>query len=128
MRFKTIISFLFIILLFAGCKKDESPTQPVSNPYAGNWRIAFAGDYIGGGSMPIGSDGKFAVTATLQGSSGTFTNVISGSVSSSGSMSADISYAGSKIGTASGTISGNAGSGTYQTSQPSHGTWAATKQ
>ena len=78
--------------------------------------------------MPIGSDGKFAVTATLQGSSGTFTNVISGSVSSSGSMSADISYAGSKIGTASGTISGNAGSGTYQTSQPSHGTWAATKQ
>lgn len=43
MRTKVTISFLFIILLFLGCKKDETPTQPACNPYAGDYVISFRG-------------------------------------------------------------------------------------
>lgn len=121
------ISFLFIILLFAGCSKDDSPTQSASNPFSGNWQIVFAGSYTGSGNMSIDSDGKFAVSVLLSDGNGTFTNTINGSVSNSGSMSADIYYSGSKIGTASGTFTGNSGSGNWQTSSTS-GTWSATKK
>lgn len=126
MKAKFIISFLFIILLFAGCSKDESPTQPASNPYSGNWQIVFAGSYTGGGTMSIGSDGKFSVAVLLNDGTNNFTNTITGAVSNSGSMSADIYYSGSKIGTASGSFTSNSGSGSWTTSS-TNDTWAATK-
>lgn len=123
------IQLLLILMVFiSGCAKEDSPTQPKTNPYSGEWQIVFAGTYTGGGEMSIAQDGKFSVTALLEDNSGTFTNIISGSVSGSGSMTADIYYSGSKIGTASGSFTNSSGSGSYQTLQPSSGTWVASKK
>ncbi|PIQ09204.1 MAG: hypothetical protein COW71_07500 [Ignavibacteriales bacterium CG18_big_fil_WC_8_21_14_2_50_31_20] len=118
---------LLLIVLFASC--SDSPTEPKSNPYSGAWRIVFAGSYIGSGNLTIDSEGKFSLIVALKNSDNTtFTNTITGSVSSSGSMKADTYYNGAKIGTVTGTFVGDSASGSYQTIQPTYGTWSATKK
>lgn len=102
-------------------------TQPTANPFSGSWQIVIAGDYTGVGTMNIDDQGDFSFSIVITGAGGTFTNTITGSVSNSGTMSADIYDSGLKVGTCSGNFSGNSGSGSYQTSEPSSGTWSATK-
>jgi len=123
---RVILMCCMFLLLFPACKKDE-PTTPATNPFVGTWHLVLAGSYTGNANVSIASDGSFSFSILLSGSGGSFTNTITGSVSSSGSVSAGIYEGGSKIGTVSGTLSGNGGSGTYQTSEPSSGTWSATR-
>lgn len=144
MRTKVTILFLFIILLFLGCKKDETPTQPENNPYSGDYQIIVQGtvgvnrdssESSGTLIVTIGSDGKFSwyVPLTIHRfNDAHYTSrefVMSGTVSASGAISADISLAGSKIGTASGSFSnGNQVGGIYQTSRPSDGSFGGYKK
>ena len=126
---RSIMAVCIALLIFAGCKEDSTtPVSTTTHPYSGSWKIVFAGTYTGSGTINIGTDGKFSANVLLFAGSTSFTNTITGAVSSSGSMSADIYYSGSKIGNCGGTFSGSGGSGSYQTSQPSSGTWSATKQ
>ena len=123
------VAVLGLLLILSGCKKDEpAPTAVQANPFSGPWKMVFAGSYVGTGNINIGADGKFSLSLLLYDGVSYFTNTISGTVASSGAMSADIYYSGSKIGACSGRFSGTGGSGSYQTVQPSSGTWSATKQ
>jgi len=120
---------LFLLLLLSLLVGCDSSTEPETSPFKGDWNIVFAGSYIGSGSMPIDSNGKFSVIVLLRNSDNvSFTNTITGSVNSSGTMSANTYYNGEKIGTVSGKFVGKTASGSYQTVQPTSGTWSATKK
>lgn len=120
-----LLLFVFAsALLLTSCSDD--PTT--SNPYQGNWNIAFAGDYTGSGSLKIDQDGKFSFNVTLINANyQTFTNTISGSVDDKGNASAKTYYAGDEIGGVSGKFNGNSGSGSWQTAVPTYGTWSASR-
>jgi hypothetical protein len=122
----SILIVAFLIL--SGCSSDSNPASPTTNSFAGTWGVVFAGSYTGNGDVPIGTDGKFSVSVLLVGPGGSITNTLTGTVASTGHCNGDIYYSGSNIGTLSGAFSGNGASGTYQTVQPSSGTWSAVRK
>lgn len=71
--------------LQTGCSSSSSPTDP-TNPFAGAWQVAFAGDFTGGGTITIGTNGSFSENVVLNDGTQTFTNTISGTVSTSGTV------------------------------------------
>ena len=130
-----IVSLIFCLaIICSGCSEDKKtdsnltdPSGTTTSPFAGDWTVAFAGDAEGGGTLQIKSDGSFSWIIILSDGVNTFTNTISGSVTSSGSLSGKIFFAGTEIGSIDGNFEGNAGSGTWSTIDPSSGTWSAVK-
>lgn len=123
-----IPAIILSAVTLGGCGDSDSPSTPAPSAYQGSWAVVFAGSYTGGGNITIDADGDCSATILLSDGVNSFTNLITFSVASNGSISNGlVYYAGAPIGTVSGTFSASAGSGAYQTSQPSSGTWAATK-
>ena len=109
MRLKLFLLCFAVCLsvpMFLGCGDDNS-TSSNTNTFAGNWNIVFAGDFVGGGSISIGSNGQFSANVVLQDASGSFTNTIDGTVTNSGVVTnGRILQGGSQIGTITGNFSG----------------------
>jgi hypothetical protein len=123
-----ILAIMLATVALGGCGDSDSPSTPTNSAYQGSWAVVFAGSYTGGGNVTIDADGDCSATVLLSDGVNSFTNLITFSVASNGSISSGlVTYAGAPIGTVSGTFGASAGSGAYQTSQPSSGTWAATK-
>lgn len=122
-------TFVLFIALIVSCKNDE-PTASSSNLFAGRWTLFFDGSYSGSDIATVDDKGNFSITVTLTKGQISAQNTIKGSISNDGKMSGDIIFTatGNKIGTVEGQFQGDAGSGTYQTIEPSSGTWIAQKR
>lgn len=118
---KKVYMFLAVAMLLSLSCSDD----PVSsNAYVGNWNFIFSGTFSGSGTVEVKPDGTFSSTVTIN----NVTNAVSGNVNSSGAIeNGKIFYAGNEIGTLAGTFQSNTGSGTWQSSAPANGTWAANK-
>ncbi len=86
---------LFIVFLcfFLGYG-DSSLEKPKVSPFAGSWRVSFYGTYVGGGTASIATDGSFCFLVYLTGPYGSFTSIISGSVTSKRSCTGNNFYQG----------------------------------
>ncbi len=128
---RTRLIVLLLVLLglaaFQACGSDKSTTP--TNPFAGTWDVVFAGSYTGVGTIRIGSGGNFSAPVTLLDNTGTYVETVMGTVATTGQLqNGRIMEGSSQIGTFTGNFSGSQGSGNYQTTPPTQGTWAATKQ
>lgn len=105
----TICLLAFLCL---SCGDDDSfTTNP--NSFRGNWNVTFSGDSVGQGVVTIDPNGVFFNSITLQNGGGMLN--LSGTVSSDGAIDAKILSGTTENGTMKGTLSGEAGSGTWQT-------------
>lgn len=121
---------IFLVIILVSCKSDE-PTSPSVNPFAGKWTVFFDGSYSGSDIATVDDKGNFSLTVTLTKGEISAQNTIKGSISNDGKFfTGDIIFTatGNKIGTVEGEFRGDAGSGTYQTIEPSSGTWIAQKR
>lgn len=120
---------IFLVIILVSCKSDE-PTSPYVNPFAGKWTVFFDGSYSGSDIATVDDKGNFSLTVTLTKGEISAQNTIKGSMSNDGKLSGEIIFTatGNKVGTVQGQFNGDAGSGTYQTIEPSSGTWIAQKR
>jgi hypothetical protein len=132
--FLSVLAVCFTVcgfLVLAGCSGDSDDdlvTPPSANSYAGIWTVVFAGAYTGGGLVTIDAEGSCSASVLLSDGVTSFTNIIAFDVPDSGQMqNGEVLYLGTQIGTLSGQFDSNLGSGSYQTLEPSSGTWSATK-
>lgn len=130
--FLAVAMVVGLALATAGCGGDDdsaNPGAPTTNPYAGDWSVVFSGNYTGGGQITISSDGSCSEDVVLNDpATGDFTNTVQFDVLENGSVdNGRIYYSGAQIGTISGSFDGNSGSGNWQTSIPTSGTWSASR-
>ena len=111
-------------LFCLSCGDDDSfTTEP--NSFRGNWNVTFSGDSVGQGTVTIDPNGVFFNSITLQNGNGMLD--LSGTVTSDGAIEAKILRGSSQIGTMKGTLSGNAGSGTWETTDEKTGNFQMTR-
>ncbi len=127
-----IVTILLLALTIVSCSDDSSSNSTTGpsttlHPFAGNWNVVFAGDFVDEGTFKIKADGSFSWVIVVPAGADVATNTMAGNVSTSGSLSGNIYYSGSEIGTITGTFSGNAGSGAWSTNVPTSGSWSATR-